>query len=113
MKSYNQNLDEFIKINPPKCLELNPGEFSIHHVNTVHGSGINKSPNHRIGFAVRYISSDTRHHELQNDYAVHVCGKKNSYFIEEKRPIEDFGSEEISNYEISMKSGGAFGNKKY
>ena len=113
MLSYKQDLKEFLKDNKPETVNLKPAQYSIHHVNTVHGSGINKSPNHRIGFAVRYISSDTRHHELQNDYAVHVYNKKNSYFIEEKRPVEDFGSEEISNYEISMKSGGAFGNKKY
>ena len=113
MLSYKQDLKEFLKDNNPETINLKPAQYSIHHVNTVHGSGINESQNFRIGFAVRYISSDTRHHELENDYAVHVCGKKNSYFIEEKRPTEDFGSEEISNYEISMKSGGAFGNKKY
>ena len=39
--------------------------------------------------------------------------RKNSYFIDEKRPKSDFGSDEIKNYEYSMKSGGAFGNKKY
>ena len=74
---------------------------------------INKSKNYRIGYAVRYISSDTQHHEMDKDFALHVCGKKNSYFIDEKRPIIDFGEDEINNYELSMKSGGAFGNKKY
>ena len=36
-----------------------------------------------------------------------------SYFIDEKRPKVDFGKDEINDYELSMKSGGAFGNKKY
>ena len=112
MLSYRQDLKEFLRDNRPETVNLKAAQYSIHHVNTVHGSGINKSQNYRIGFAVRYISSDTKHHELENDYAIHVCGKK-IHFIEEKRPIEDFGSEEILNYEISMKSGGAFGNKKY
>ena len=94
-------------------INLSPGQYSIHHVNTVHGSKPNNSNNYRIGFAIRYISSDTQHKKLKKDFALHVCGKKNSYFIEEKRPNEDFGSEEISNYETSMKSGGAFGNKTY
>lgn len=113
MLSYKQDLKEFLRDNKPVTVDLKAAQYSIHHVNTVHGSGINNSQNYRIGFAIRYISSDTQHNELENDYAIHVCGKKNSYFIEEKRPIEDFGSEEILNYEISMKSGGAFGNKKY
>ena len=25
---------------------------------------------------MKYISSDTKHHELENDYAIHVCIKK-------------------------------------
>ena len=74
--SFNQNLDEYIKNNPPVTVNLKPGEFSIHHVNTVHGSGINKTENFRIGFAVRYVSSDTQHQKETNDLATHVSGKK-------------------------------------
>ena len=112
--SYNQNLDDYIKKNPPVCLELEPGEFSIHHVNTVHGSGINNSNFDRIGFAIRYISSDTKHLiEKEKDGAIHVSGKKNSYFSNEKRPKISFSKKSISNYNISMKAAGAFGNKKY
>ena len=37
----------------------------------------NKSKNYRIGFAIRYISSETRHLvEKSGDSALHVCGKK-------------------------------------
>ncbi len=112
--SYNQNLDDFVKENPPVAIELNQGEFSIHHVNTVHGSGVNNSKNHRIGFAVRYISSDTKHLiEKEGDSAIHVCGKKNLYFSEEARPKEDFSIEALEAHLASMKSAGAFGNKKY
>ena len=112
--SYNQNLDKFIEQNPPKCLELQPGEFSIHHVNTVHGSGVNNSNNPRIGFAIRYISSDTKHLvEKKGDSAIHVCGKKNSYFSDEIRPGKSFSEESITNFEKAMKAAGAFGNKKY
>ena len=113
MLSYKQDLNNFLKENNSEVVSLKSSEYSIHHVNTVHGSGINKSKNYRIGYAVRYISSDTQHHEMDKDFALHVCGKKNSYFIDEKRPIIDFGEDEINNYELSMKSGGAFGNKKY
>ena len=111
--SYNQNLDDFIKRNPPETLELAPGEFSLHHVNAVHGSGINKSNNHRIGFAIRYVSSDTQHLKEKKDTAVHVSGKKNDYYTEEKRPKSDFSLESIENYKIAMSAAGAFGNKSY
>lgn len=111
--SYNQNLDKYINDNPPIVLDLNAGQFSLHHVNTVHGSGKNISSDNRIGFAIRYISSDTEHKIEKSDSGVYVCGQKNSYFVEEKRPKVDFGSEEIKTFEKAMQSAGAFGNKKY
>ena len=112
--SYNQNLDDYIKSNKPVTIELEPGEFSIHHVNTVHGSGINNTGNARIGFAVRYVTSDTKHLiEKSGDSALHVCGKKNSYFADELRPENDFSEEAIEVHNFSMKAAGAFGNKKY
>ena len=112
--SYNQNLDDYIKSNKPVTIELEPGEFSIHHVNTVHGSGINNTGNARIGFAVRYVTSDTKHLiEKSGDSALHVCGKKNSYFADELRPENDFSEEAIKVHNFSMKAAGAFGNKKY
>jgi non-heme Fe2+,alpha-ketoglutarate-dependent halogenase len=38
--------------------ELQPGEFSLHHIGIVHGSGPNTSDKSRVGLAVRYISPD-------------------------------------------------------
>ncbi len=111
--SYSQNLDDFVKKNKPVSIDLSPQQFSIHHVNAVHGSGVNETKNHRIGFAVRYISSETTHLQEKSDLAIHLCGSKNSYYKEEKRPIENFGEEEIKTYNMSMSSAGAFGNKKY
>tara|TARA_B100001540_G_C15789017_1_gene634579 strand:- start:218 stop:1054 length:837 start_codon:yes stop_codon:yes gene_type:complete len=111
--SFNQNLDEFTKKNPPEVVELKPGEYSIHHVNTVHGSGVNKSNNYRIGFAIRYVSSDTHHKEVQKDRAIYICGKKNPFYIEEKRPVKDFDENSVNEYKKSMSSTGVFGNKKY
>ena len=39
-------------------MQLAAGEFSLHHVGIVHGSGPNTSDEPRIGLAVRYISPD-------------------------------------------------------
>jgi non-haem Fe2+, alpha-ketoglutarate-dependent halogenase len=112
--SYKQDLSKYLKKNKPICVELNPGEYSIHHVNLVHGSSINNSDEPRIGFVVRYISSETKHIiEKDGDGAIHVSGKKNNYFSDEERPSESFSKKSILSYERAMKTAGAFGNKKY
>jgi ectoine hydroxylase-related dioxygenase (phytanoyl-CoA dioxygenase family) len=47
---------------------LKAGDMSFHHANIVHGSQPNTSAGPRIGFAVRYVSTDVRqekpHHEV-------------------------------------------------
>ena len=41
-------------------IELSPGEFSLHHERTVHGSHANSSSRPRIGYAVFYIPTHVR-----------------------------------------------------
>jgi len=41
-------------------IELEPGEFSLHHERTAHGSKQNRSPAPRIGFAFFYIPTHVR-----------------------------------------------------
>jgi non-haem Fe2+, alpha-ketoglutarate-dependent halogenase len=41
-------------------IALEPGEMSLHHVQLVHGSPPNLSPDRRIGFAIRYIPTHVR-----------------------------------------------------
>ena len=113
MLSYNQNLDSFIKNNKPVIINLKPNQYSLHHVNAVHGSGINKSSSHRIGYAVRYISSSTKHLKEDKDSAIHIVGKKSEYFSDELIPKSDFDLHAINEYNKAMKTAGAFGNKKY
>ncbi len=36
-------------------IELQPGEFSLHHVRIVHGSDPNNADYRRLGFAIRYV----------------------------------------------------------
>ena len=113
MLSYKQNLKTFLKENDPVTINLEPRQYSIHHVNCVHGSEPNKSEKPRIGYAIRYISSDTKHLNRNKDSALHICGEKNNYYIDEIRPTKDFSEDALKNYEIAMKSAGSFGNKKY
>jgi ectoine hydroxylase-related dioxygenase (phytanoyl-CoA dioxygenase family) len=39
-------------------LELRPGEFSMHHNSIIHGSRANTSHKKRIGFIIRYVSTE-------------------------------------------------------
>lgn len=113
MLSYNQNLDSFMKNNKPVMINLKPNQFSLHHVNAVHGSAINKSSSYRIGYAVRYISSSTKHLKEDKDSAIHISGQKNEYFTDELTPKSDFDLKAIDEFNKAMKTAGAFGNKKY
>jgi len=47
--------EELKKMRPAVDIELNPGEFSLHDVYTVHGSNANVSPRRRAGVALRYM----------------------------------------------------------
>lgn len=40
-------------------LRLHTGEMSLHHINTVHGSGANHTDDKRISFTIRYIDPET------------------------------------------------------
>ena len=53
---------------------LAPGQFSLHHGLTIHGSGPNSSDDRRIGFVVRYIRPDVAQEVGDTDYAMLVRG---------------------------------------
>ncbi len=72
-------------------MPLHPGEFSLHHIGTVHGSGPNQSQTPRIGIAVRYISPDVVQSGALRDLVVLVRGKdKYGHFDLADPPQQDF-----------------------
>ena len=71
-------------------IELAPGEMSLHHIRTTHSSGMNRSPERRIGIAVRYIAPHVRQINSENDSAWLVRGIDNFHnFIHETPPDRD------------------------
>jgi ectoine hydroxylase-related dioxygenase (phytanoyl-CoA dioxygenase family) len=56
-------------------LILRPGEFSLHHIAIVHGSGPNSSGGPRIGLAIRYVSPDVVQSGQERDLVLLVRGK--------------------------------------
>ena len=54
--------------------ELQPGQFSLHHVRLAHASGPNQSNDRRIGVAIRYIAPHVRQVVQAQDSALLVRG---------------------------------------
>ncbi len=52
-------------------LVFEPGQFSLHHIGVVHGSGPNRSLNPRIGFAVRYVAPEVSR-DVEHSFAMLV-----------------------------------------
>lgn len=62
-------------------LILQPGQCSLHHLMTVHGSRPNRSADRRIGIAIRYIAASV--HQLGGrDYATLVRGSDHEHHFE-------------------------------
>jgi non-haem Fe2+, alpha-ketoglutarate-dependent halogenase len=77
-------------------LELQPGEFSLHHVRLVHGSDPNNADYRRIGYAVRYIPTYVRQTEGPRDCATLVRGvDAYHYFDPEPVPSVDLDPEAV------------------
>lgn len=78
-------------------LELQPGEFSLHHIGIAHGSGPNLSDRPRIGLAVRYISPEVVQKGNQRDLAVLASGTDNfNHFDLVDPPVREWGLDENS-----------------
>lgn len=75
MLSRGQEIEVTVDESQAVALELKPGEFSLHHVGIVHGSGPNDSNAPRIGIAVRYISPDVVQQGRERDMVMLVRGR--------------------------------------
>lgn len=57
------------------AIELHPGQMSLHHGLTIHGSGPNTSDDRRIAAVIRYLRPDVAQEHGQGDYAIPVRGQ--------------------------------------
>ena len=74
-------------------LELEPGEMSLHHVNIVHGSERNESNVDRIGFAIRYISTEVKQTAGKTSATLARGIDHFGNFDHEPRPTRSFNKE--------------------
>jgi ectoine hydroxylase-related dioxygenase (phytanoyl-CoA dioxygenase family) len=78
-------------------IELQPGEFSLHHVRIVHGSDPNPADYRRIGLAIRYVPTYVKQTAGPRDSATLVRGVDNYHHFElEPRPKADLDPEALA-----------------
>jgi hypothetical protein len=78
-------------------IELQPGEFSLHHVRIVHGSEPNRADYRRIGYAIRYLPTYVKQIVGARDTATLVRGvDEYHHFDPEPTPKADFDPEALA-----------------
>ncbi len=78
-------------------VELQPGEFSLHHVRIVHGSDPNPAPYRRVGYAIRYVPTYLHQTAGPRDCATLVRGVDTfKHFDAEPAPRADFDADAVA-----------------
>jgi ectoine hydroxylase-related dioxygenase (phytanoyl-CoA dioxygenase family) len=79
---------------------LQPGEFSLHHGLTIHGSGPNVSDDRRIGVVVRYIRPDMKQETGMRDFVMAARGEDRFRNFEHlPAPKSNFSAESLAIYD--------------
>lgn len=82
-----------------EAIVLAPGEMSLHHGLTIHGSGPNTSDDRRIGFVVRYVQPGMKP-QGGWDYAMTARGRANpDNYRAVPAPTADFAPEAVALHE--------------
>ncbi len=77
-------------------IELKPGQMSLHHGLTIHGSGPNNSNDRRIGFAIRYLKPNVRQLRAKRDFAMLARGAdRTGNFLHFAPPVTLFSDESL------------------
>jgi len=82
------------------AIELHPGQMSLHHGLTIHGSGPNTSDDRRIACVIRYIRPDMRQQVGKQDYAMLARGQdRHGNFIHVPPPSANFAPDALALYD--------------
>ena len=107
IKYHNQKFDENnlltrgqtienVPINETTPLILKAGQMSLHHPTVIHGSGLNKSNDRRIGFVVQSYIGDNVDQVLGKMYVQQARGKDTfNYHEHVKKPLELMNEKDI------------------
>ncbi|MEM9279164.1 MAG: phytanoyl-CoA dioxygenase family protein [Pseudomonadota bacterium] len=82
------------------AIELQPGEFSIHHGRMFHYSGPNLSDDRRIGCVIRYVTPEIKQLVGSRDYAMMMRGiDEKQNWISVAPPLANFEPHALELYE--------------
>ncbi|MEM6634360.1 MAG: phytanoyl-CoA dioxygenase family protein [Pseudomonadota bacterium] len=82
------------------AIEIHPGQMSLHHGLTIHGSGPNQTDDRRIAAVIRYVRPDVAQESGLPDYAMPLRGTDTGgNFIHYPAPAADFHSDALEIYE--------------
>ena len=82
------------------AIEIHPGQMSLHHGLTIHGSGPNTSDGRRIACVVRYVRPDMAQEVGTRDYAMPARGEdRHGNFVHVPRPTENFAPDALALYD--------------
>lgn len=80
-------------------IELRPGQMSLHHGLTIHGSGPNSSDDRRMGLAIRFLNPNVQQKVADRDYAILAQGEdKVGNFTHIPAPTALFAPEALDLY---------------
>ncbi len=100
MLSRGQEVDVDVSDDDKTAVVLQPGEMSLHHGQTIHGSKPNTSNDRRIGFAIRYINPQAVQQSDIREYAVLARGMNSTQsFIHHAKPASLFSKTSLAIYE--------------
>lgn len=81
-------------------IEIHPGQISLHHGLTIHGSGPNTTDDRRIAAVIRYCTPEISQQVADEDYAILVRGEdRHGNFKSFAPPSENFGAAALAQYD--------------
>lgn len=81
-------------------IEIHPGQISLHHGLTIHGSGPNTTDDRRIAAVIRYCTPDVAQQVADKDYAILARGADRAgNFINFAPPIAPFTPASLALYD--------------
>lgn len=86
------------------AIEIHPGQISLHHGLTIHGSGPNQTDDRRIAAVIRYVRPDVQQIVGAKDYALLVRGQDQHHnFAPMFEPKTLFDKDDLEAYDTILK----------
>ena len=91
-----------VEVSPADCttIEIHPGQMSLHHGLTIHGSGPNSSEDRRIAAVIRYVRPDVVPDNGVKDFGMLVRGRNAcGNILDYPPPVADFDPDALARFD--------------